>query len=166
MSDSHFKCFIETLSAQIEFLKNDKSDKRYPFEKEANICYYTRVLQLAESIYKIPEVPTNMSVKIEQLEKENEQLKKQLAKNTLEKIKTAHEIINEIIAEKVNSSVKSDLSSRTRCTLRREIMEGLKWHLQVRYVRELKDEHIVASKEFIKNYKINDFYLATTNNEK
>lgn len=40
-----------------------------------------------------------------------------------------------------------------------EILEVLKWKLQVRYANDFKDEHIEGAKEFIKNYKIDNFYL-------
>ena len=91
--------------------------------------------------------------------RKNEQLKKQLKNNKCDKIKTAHEIISEEIAEKVNNSVRSNLSKYTRIALKREILEALKWKLQVRYADNLKEEHIEIAKEFIHNYKIDNFYI-------
>ena len=57
------------------------------------------------------------------------------------------------------STVRSNLSKHTKTALKREVLEALKWKLQVRYANDLKDEHVEEAKEFIKNYKIDDFYL-------
>ena len=146
MKESYFKSFIDYTTQLINSVQ--KGDG-LSFQKEAEIYYYERLLQIAKQFYKF-EV-----ARLSELRKENEQLKNKKC----DKIKTAHEIISEAIAEKVNNSVRSNLSKYTRTAIRREILEALKWKLQVRYADNLKEEHIEIAREFIQNYKIDNFYI-------
>ncbi|MCI8485777.1 MAG: hypothetical protein HFJ20_01420 [Clostridia bacterium] len=157
----YFKGFINYIEMIIE---NAKKENKLPFEKEAQIFYYKQILGVARQFERIAEnIETvknlNENKEIERLKKENEDLKKQIERNKCDRIKTAHEIISEIISEKVISTVRSNLSKHTKTALKREVLEALKWKLQVRYANDLKDEHVEEAKEFIKNYKIDDFYL-------
>lgn len=156
MKNDLFENFIFYLSEKI---KSVEEENRFPFEKEAEIYYYQQILCVAEQFYNLSKKNQNEDMTIDKLKKENDELKRKLEKSTFDRIKTPHEIISEIIAEKVNNSIKSSFSKNARYTLKRKIMEALKWKLQVRYVNELKNEHIEQAKEFIQNYKIDDFYL-------
>lgn len=156
MNKSYFESFID----YITYLINEvQKSNRLSFEKEAEIYYYKKILGLAKKFHALENNNNNQEARLSELEKENEQLKKQLKNNQCDKIKTAREIISEVIAEKVNKSVKNNLSKYTKTAIKREILEALKWKLQVRYADNLKEEHIEIAREFIHNYKINDFYI-------
>ena len=156
MSKSYLKTFIDYTT---DLINRVQEENKLSFEKETEIYYYERLLGVAKALYTFEETNNNPETRLDELKKENEQLKKQLKNNQCDKIKTAHEIISEVIAEKVNNSVRSDLSKYTRIALKREILEALKWKLQVRYADNLKEEHIKIAKEFIQNYKIDNFYI-------
>lgn len=166
MNNLYFEGFIKYLKTSIE---DTEKPTKLPFEKEVENYYYKKILEVAEQFYRLAEdvKVENSSNKtnetIEKLKKENEELKKKIERNKCDRIKTAHEIISGIISEKVYSIVRSDLSKHTRTALKREILEALKWKLQVRYANDFKNEHIEGAKEFIKNYKIDNFYLKEVN---
>ena len=156
MSKSNFKIFIDFIEDSINRVQEQN---KLSFEKEAEIYYYKKMLEVAKQIYALENTDNNQETRLKELEEENEQLKKQLKNNQCDKIKTAREIISEVIAEKVKNSVRSNLSKYTKTALKREILEALKWKLQVRYADNLKEEHIEMAKEFVQNYQINDFYI-------
>lgn len=159
MEQSFLKMLIDYIISSINEVEKQV---RASFEKEAEIFYYKKILEVAEQLYEFEKKERCEDTTLNELKKENEQLKKQVERNKYEKIKTAHEIISETIAEKVNSLVRDDLSKFTRTALKRQILETLKWELQVRYANDLKNEHIEKAKEFIQNYKIDDFYLKSS----
>lgn len=154
------KSFLKML---IDYIENSISEVekqiRLSFEKEAEIFYYKKILCVVKQLYEFEKKAKCENLEIDKLKKENEQLRKQVEKNKHERIKTAHEIISEMIVEKVNNIVRDDLTRYTRTALKREIIEALKWELRVRYANDLKNEHIEQAKKFIQDYKINEFYL-------
>ncbi len=156
------KCFEDFIGYLEIMIEGVEKGNRLPFEKEAEIYYCKKILSVAKQFEEFSRKNNTLensdSEMIQKLKKENEELRKKIEKNKFDKVKTAHEIISEIIAEKVYSTVRSDLSKYTKTSLKREIMEALKWHLQVRYADDLKDEHIEQAKKFIADYEINKFY--------
>ena len=162
MNNLYFEGFIRYLETSIE---DTEKPTKLPFEKEVENYYYKKILEVAKQFYylavdaKVEKSYNATNEVMEKLKEENEQLKKQIEKSKCDRIKTAHEIISGIISEKVYSTVRNNLSKHTRTALKREILEALKWKLQVRYANNFKDEHIEGAKEFIKNYKIDNFYL-------
>lgn len=157
---NRFKDFIGYMEIAIEGVEKEC---RLPFEKEAEIYYYKKILSIAKQFERLSREnkteENSDSEIIQKLKKENEELKNKVEKNKFDKVKTAHEIISGIIAEKVYSTVRSDLSKYTKTSLKRKILESLKWHLQVRYADDLKEEHIEQAKKFIEDYKIAEFYI-------
>lgn len=157
MTNSYFEAFIGCIKSEIDGVQKGND---LQFQKDAEIYYYEKVLQVATSIYSLEKNNSDKQKEIiDELQRENEELRKQLQNIKCGKMKTARTIISEMIAEKVNNSVGNKLPIYTKSVIKREILGALKWKLQVRYADDLKEEHITIAKEFIQNYKIDDFYM-------
>ena len=71
---------------------------------------------------------------------------------------TPCQTIQSLISNKVYSEVKETFGRVTKQSLKRKIMEDLKWELHIRYANDFKEEHIELAKLFIENYQIEEFY--------
>jgi len=93
--------------------------------------------------------------RIKELEEENQTLKNLLERKT--RNSTAYEIIANLITNKVNKDVHQDWA-HTFQTIKRRIMDDLKWELHVRYANDFTQEDIEKAKDFINKYEV-DGYL-------
>lgn len=92
------------------------------------------------------------------LKEENEELKRLMKSRITAGSMTPYQIIASTISHKVYEEVKDSFGQMTKQSLKRKIMEDLKWELRVRYANDFKEEHIEPAKEYINNYKIDEFY--------
>ena len=95
--------------------------------------------------------------KIKELEEENKQLKKMIENKVISKNTTAYGIIANLITDKVDNEVHEDFE-HCKQTIKRAIIEELKWELHVRYASDFQKENIEPARQFINNYTIDDFY--------
>lgn len=92
------------------------------------------------------------------LKEENEELKRLMKSKIIAGSMTPYQIIASTISNKVYDEVKGSFKQATKQSIKRKIMDDLKWELHVRYANDFKEEHIESAKAFIDNYKIDDFY--------
>lgn len=96
------------------------------------------------------------------LKEEVKQLKKLLENRIMNTNTTAYGVIASLIADKVNKEVHESFN-HCKQTLKRKIMDDVKWELHVRYTSDFIKKHIEPAKEFINNYEIEDFYKKERN---
>lgn len=103
----------------------------------------------------------------QELLEENKMLKEEIQKlkgiiesKVVSKDITAYQIIANLISEKVNKDIHEDWKDwgKAKQSIKRKMMDDLKWELHVRYANNFEKEHIDPAKEFINNYEIEEFY--------
>ncbi len=103
---------------------------------------------------------------IRQLEEENKMLKELMKRKVTSGSITAYETIRSMIFEYVDKEVGQTTNGKQRSNLRRKIVDDMKWDLRVRTINDFKVEDITRAKEYLENYKIDEFYKAGVKNEK
>lgn len=98
-----------------------------------------------------------LKIRIDNLTEEVEQLKTMVKNRTLKKNTTAHEIIANLIDNKVENEVHKDWN-HCKAKIKRRITNDLKWDLHVRCANDFETEHIEQAKEFLSNYEIDEYY--------
>lgn len=106
-----------------------------------------------------------MLEKIKKLEEENKILKKTIERKVTSGSITAYETIRSMIFEYVNKEVGQITNGNQRSNLRRKIVDDMKWDLRVRTINDFKIEDISRAKEYLENYKIEEFYKVGLKNE-
>ena len=106
-----------------------------------------------------------MLARIKELEDQNDrlieernELKSLMATKITAGSMTPYQIITSTISNKVYNEVDEKYGRMTKQSLKRKIMDDLKWELRVRYANDFKEEHIEPAKQYIDNYKIEDYY--------
>lgn len=95
---------------------------------------------------------------IEGLKKENEFLKNLLERKVSSSSISAYEVVSRMVANKVYDEVMEDVGSHIKTSLKRKLMDDLKWDLRVRKATDFTQEHIAQVEEYIKNYKFDKQY--------
>ena len=96
--------------------------------------------------------------KIEELTKENSFLKNLLERKVSSSSLSAYEVVSRMVANKVYDEVREDVGSHIKTSLKRKLMDDLKWDLRVRKATDFTQEHITKVEEYIKNYELDKQY--------
>ena len=97
--------------------------------------------------------------KIKKLEEENKLLRNTIERKITSGSITAYETIRNMIFEYVDQKVFKTTNGNQRSNLRRKIVDDMKWDLRVRTINDFKVEDIPRAKEYLENYKIDDYYF-------
>lgn len=92
------------------------------------------------------------------LKEENEMLKRTLERKLTSGSMSAYETIRSMIFDFVNKEVEKTTNGKQRSNLRRKIIDDMKWDLRVRTINDFKVEDISRAKEYLENYKIDEYY--------
>lgn len=92
------------------------------------------------------------------LKEENEMLKRTLERKLTSGSMSAYETIRSMIFNFVNKEVEKTTTGNERSNLRRKIIDDMKWDLRVRTINDFKVEDISRAKEYLENYKIDEYY--------
>ncbi len=112
---------------------------------------------LSENIDKL-----ELMKEIETLRKENEELRyilnSKISRNSL----SAYEIVAKMVANKVYDEVREDVGCNVRTSLKRKLMDDLKWDLRVRKATNFTQEHIPQVEDYLKKYTFDRQYVKST----
>ena len=76
MSKSYLKTFIDYTT---DLINRVQEENKLSFEKEAEIYYYKKLLEVAKQLYTFEEANNNPETRLNELKKENEQMRTKLA---------------------------------------------------------------------------------------